>query len=320
MYLTTYVLECISILSAGPSCLSPADKSEGSEKRFYRSLLHAADARFDGHLARLKKENPKMKTLTDKIAGLSEGRRRLIFEVLVRTREPPNAQSVAVQGKKPTVRTIRTVSFLIVVLVTAFAVAAQEAVESLKDIARRNGGVASSKIDGESPSMSIRDLAQQSDLIVRGRLERITTRLSDDESTVFRDFTVTSLVVIKQRADLSQARRPAQLPALTLRQLGGRILVDGLTLTTTTNFEDRETPMEAGQEYILFLSSAPASRSTTMSTGSGVFQLMSAHWGAFPIRNGKVSNFSKWVAQRTDRATDDPAAFVAQIRALAASK
>ena len=36
--------------------LVAGDKSGGSEKRFYRQLIAKADARFDGHLPRLKKE------------------------------------------------------------------------------------------------------------------------------------------------------------------------------------------------------------------------------------------------------------------------
>jgi len=36
--------------------LVAGDKSGGSEKRFYRSLIRKADERFDAHLARLKKE------------------------------------------------------------------------------------------------------------------------------------------------------------------------------------------------------------------------------------------------------------------------
>lgn len=36
--------------------LVAGDKSGGSEKRFYRQLITKADKRFDGHLARLKKE------------------------------------------------------------------------------------------------------------------------------------------------------------------------------------------------------------------------------------------------------------------------
>ena len=39
--------------------LVAGDKSGGSEKRFYRALLQAADARFDAHLGRLKKEDQK---------------------------------------------------------------------------------------------------------------------------------------------------------------------------------------------------------------------------------------------------------------------
>src|SRR6267154_2072922 len=37
------------------------DKSGGSEKRFYRQLMERADARFDAHLARIKKEKKKLK-------------------------------------------------------------------------------------------------------------------------------------------------------------------------------------------------------------------------------------------------------------------
>jgi hypothetical protein len=36
--------------------LVAGDKSEGSEKRFYRELLRKADNRFDAHLARLDRE------------------------------------------------------------------------------------------------------------------------------------------------------------------------------------------------------------------------------------------------------------------------
>jgi hypothetical protein len=36
--------------------LVAGDKSGGSEKRFYRGLIHKADERFDAHLTRLKKE------------------------------------------------------------------------------------------------------------------------------------------------------------------------------------------------------------------------------------------------------------------------
>jgi len=188
-------------------------------------------------------------------------------------------------------------------------------VTSMKDVARRLGGTAKSKIHGESPSMSLGELVALSELIIRGRLETRTTRLSDDESNVFRDFGVTPLAMIKQHPVLAQAAKPGPLAALTLRQIGGKMVVDGLTLVTTTNFEDGDNPMEPGQEYVLFLSPATPSPSTTMST-VGVFQLTSVHWGAFPIRNNKVENFTRWVARRTNRTTDDPETFIAQIREL----
>ena len=36
--------------------LVAGDKSGGSQKRFYRDLIHKADQRFDAHLERIKKE------------------------------------------------------------------------------------------------------------------------------------------------------------------------------------------------------------------------------------------------------------------------
>lgn len=38
--------------------LVAGDKSGGSESRFYRELIRNADARFDAHLARLKRKGP----------------------------------------------------------------------------------------------------------------------------------------------------------------------------------------------------------------------------------------------------------------------
>ena len=110
---------------------------------------------------------------------------------------------------------------------------------------------------------------------------------------------------------------PGQFPMLTIRQLGGTLVVEGLTLKTVTNFEDPEAPMTVGAEYVLFLSRANPRPSLTMSAGSDSFELTSPHWGLYPIVNGKVASPSKWVARRTDRTTDDPAAFVAQIREFA---
>jgi len=41
--------------------LACGDKSGGSEKRFYRQLIDKADARFDGHLARIRREKEKQR-------------------------------------------------------------------------------------------------------------------------------------------------------------------------------------------------------------------------------------------------------------------
>jgi len=39
--------------------LAAGDKSGGGEKRFYRQLIDKADARFDAHLAKIKRQKEK---------------------------------------------------------------------------------------------------------------------------------------------------------------------------------------------------------------------------------------------------------------------
>jgi hypothetical protein len=207
-------------------------------------------------------------------------------------------------------RLLRTLGLLLIL--STVASSAQESVDSLKDLARRHEGTAGSKIDAEPPATPLRELTAAAELIVRARLTGMVTRLSDDESTVFRDFTIAVTAIIKQPSELL-SKVPGPMRTLTLRQLGGTIVVDGLKLTTRTNWEDPESPMEVGQEYVLFLSKALPSRSTTMTAAAGVYVLTSAHFGAYPIRNGRVGNFSKWLARHTDRNIDDPNAFVAAI-------
>jgi hypothetical protein len=212
-------------------------------------------------------------------------------------------------------RPMRILPMLLTMAISALPSTAQEPQDSLKDLARRNGGTIASKVDVGSPATPLRELTQMADVIIRGRLTSMVTRLSDDESTVFRDFTVTVSSILKESPELIRAKTPGPLPTFTLRQIGGTIIVDGLKLTTITNYEDREAPMDAGQEYVLFLSKAQPSPSTTMTTGAGVYSLTSTHFGAYPIRAGKVGNLTKSVANRSDRKTDDPSAFVAAIRA-----
>src|SRR6476660_8646975 len=151
---------------------------------------------------------------------------------------------------------LRGLLFLIAMLAPVTTNAGQEPVESLKDIARRTGGAVASQITIESPRLSLLELTRMADLIVRARLTDMTTRLSDDETTVFRDFTVLPMAVIKQPKDLVRSRTPRPTQALTFRRRGGTLTVDGLHLTTYTNFEHRKSAMAVSQEYFLFLTKA----------------------------------------------------------------
>jgi len=44
---------------AEPCCLQAGDKSDASQKRFYREFIKKADDRYDAHLSRLPKKKRK---------------------------------------------------------------------------------------------------------------------------------------------------------------------------------------------------------------------------------------------------------------------
>ena len=56
--------------------------------------------------------------------------------------------------------------------------------ESLRDVARRNGGRASAIVNGDWPFFSLQDLASKADVIVHARIESATGQLTKDETGV----------------------------------------------------------------------------------------------------------------------------------------
>lgn len=160
------------------------------------------------------------------------------------------------------------------------------------------------------------EMVRRSDLIVRGRLTEKTARLSDDESTVFTDYAITPTRVLKRPMDLAISQAPGGTPAITLQEVGGTLVVDGLRLETQTDSHDPGRPLTVGDEYVLFLMKPVPSSATTKRIRSGVFELASGKYAVFPIRAGKVEVFTKVAANRGHLTSDDPEAFLGSVQQL----
>jgi hypothetical protein len=96
------------------------------------------------------------------------------------------------------------------------------------------------------------------------------------------------------------------------------VTVDGLVLTTSTDDQDPDRPIKVGDDCFLFLSAAVASPS--LRARANVFEAVTGPLGIFPIREGKVENFTRHLAVSRAVTAEDPVAFGAAIRALVATE
>ncbi len=158
------------------------------------------------------------------------------------------------------------------------------------------------------------------DLIVRSRVTGKVSQLSDDESTVYTDYTITAGRVLKKPVGWGSSSVQGPVPQIILRRVGGLVVVDGLHLETQTDAVDRDKPIGVGDEYVFFLMSPVASSAMTKHARSGVFELTCGEFALFPIRNGKLESFTRLAAGRRPLATDDPEAFLSSVQQWVAAK
>jgi hypothetical protein len=184
---------------------------------------------------------------------------------------------------------------------------------SIKELARRQGGHATVTVNSEFPLLTVDRLVSDSDAIIRGRIQRASARLSEDESLVLTDYTLHALDVIKQPAQLRSLATPGVLPSISVEVVGVDLSVEGLHLRTESNTYNRAARLEVGTEYLLFLSAARSR--TSGQVRPGVFVPTAGVFGILPIRGGKLTNFTPSVSARRVLPTEDPSSFGRTVRA-----
>jgi hypothetical protein len=157
----------------------------------------------------------------------------------------------------------------------------------LIDAARNNGGKTVSGLDVQEPKPTFDDVARASNLIVRGRVGHVTTRLSDDGDYVLSEFTIIPSKVYKGSAG-DVVKTPGPTKPLIVRRIGGTVIVDGLQITMNANQYPETESLREGEDVLLFLN-------RNANTGNCGFT--GGPRGAYRIADGKVTAMTKYTAE-----------------------
>jgi hypothetical protein len=202
-------------------------------------------------------------------------------------------------------------------MVTAGSVIfAQDAV-SLVELAKRRGrNEATVIVEREIPPTPLPDLVDMSVMVLRGRVIKAETHLSDDESNVYTDYVVAPLEVLKQPADFAIAARPGPGAGIVVRKLGGTVKVGGFTLRTQTESDAWDIPVRIGDDYLLFLSRGSGRSEVRPSTG--LFHLTNVHLSIFAVQGGRLKAMSLQTTASSLLPTDQADEVFALVRDMVA--
>lgn len=217
---------------------------------------------------------------------------------------------------------IKTVIVLMVALMTsgfmeALFAQSQETV-SLIEVAKRSGGKATLIVAQEIPPTPLPALVDMSVLIVRGRIVRAAAHLSDDESTVFTDYVVVPLEILKRPEDLGTSTKPGATSGIVVRRLGGTVTVGDLTLRTRPSSEAWEVPVTIGDEYLLFLNRESHAK-TQVRASTTMFHLTNGPLSIFAVQEGRLKAMAL-KGENATLATDRTDVVLAQVRDMVAKK
>jgi len=161
-------------------------------------------------------------------------------------------------------------------------------------------------LDVHCPKPTFDDVARLSDLIVRGRVGHVTTRLSDDGDYVLTEFTIIPSKVYKGSAG-DVVKTPGPTKPLIVRRLGGTVIVDGLQLTTDANLYPETESLREGEDVLLFLNRNANTGNCGFTGGPN---------GAYRIADGQVTAMTESTAVQRGEEPQSFEAFESRVLAL----
>lgn len=186
------------------------------------------------------------------------------------------------------------------------AMIAAGTLQSMRQTARENGGVAANSMNFFQPVTELSDVVEQSDFIVQGRIIGSRTLLIMDDQWVATEYAVHPSRVLKLNPALSVAPQPGFQPsAAVVRRLGGTLNEGGAQYpTTNTSLREADAP-RIGDEVIWFL---------RYDANEKVFNLTAGAFAAFRIAQGKVHPQTNAVATRRGDRPVDLSAFLQDVQ------
>jgi hypothetical protein len=182
--------------------------------------------------------------------------------------------------------------------------------DSLAVRAREHGGEYHVVVDACGGSLPFPQMVQEADIILHGELAAERGRLSLDERSVYTEYDVVPLRILKAPAISS---RTGYIASDRIRVVlpGGSIDHEGVTITMTINTVPHAERLRWGAEVVLFL--------TAHESELDVYRVTGAAWGAFRVLDGQVVAMTREVARiRADKA-ERLAAFLERVQRLIAS-
>jgi hypothetical protein len=151
--------------------------------------------------------------------------------------------------------------------------------ESLVTSARELGGKADNGLTVELTFVPFDKLVADADIIVRGRVRSLSTRLSADERFGVAQYEVAPTHFFKRPG--TDKSGPIGDRSVLVTHLGGAVQLNGLELATRVNIFPETEIFRQGEDVILFLAKDESE--------PGTFLLEGGPFGAFRVKGGMVA-------------------------------
>lgn len=161
--------------------------------------------------------------------------------------------------------------------------------QSLRQIAREQGGSASNSMDYFTPVTTVSQLLKDADYIVHAKVVSTNTVLALEERLVATEYTIVPLQVFKHRAALNSSSKPGHLPTTVVRRVGGTMIEGEYRYSTNNSAMPEAEAPKVGDEVIWFLQYNDEEK---------VFTFAGGPFGAFQVRDGDVQPLTQGVASR----------------------
>jgi hypothetical protein len=177
---------------------------------------------------------------------------------------------------------------------------------TLKEIARVNGGKASTRISANVPFGSWERVADTAELIIRGQITSVQPRLTRDDDNILTYVSLAPLEFLKG-IHKQALPKPGFASGIIFVHGGGKVVVDGLELTVHHEMAP-EPALQVGEQVIAFL--------TPMTSEPGVFNLAYGTYGLVRVQGGKIANSNPRTAKTRPIDSRDVSEFQKKIRCV----